>query len=65
MRHVRAFATFLYDFVFGDDPLIAIAVVAALGLTGALTEAGVAAWWLLPLAAIGILGVSLHRATRA
>ena len=64
MRHVRAFASFLYDFVVGDDPLIAVAVVAALALTGALTEAGVAAWWILPVAAIGMLGISVHRAAR-
>jgi hydrogenase/urease accessory protein HupE len=64
MRHVRAFAGFLYDFVIGDDPLIAVAVVLALGLTAVLADAGTAAWWIMPLAAVGILGVSLHRATR-
>ena len=65
MRHVRAFANFLYGFVIGDDPLIAVAVVASLGLTAVLTDAGLAAWWIMPLAAVGILVVSLHRATRS
>jgi hypothetical protein len=64
MRRVRALGRFLYDFVVGDDPLIAVIVVAALGATAALEGAGVAAWWLLPAAAIGALGLSLDRATR-
>lgn len=64
MRRVRAFGRFLYDFVVGDDPLIAVIVVAALGATAALEGAGVSAWWLLPAAAIGALGLSLDRATR-
>ena len=64
MRQARAFASFLYDFVVGDDPLIAVAVVAALGLTAALTAAGIAAWWILPVAAVGVLGISVHRAAR-
>ena len=64
MRRVRAFLAFLYDFVVGDDPLIAVAVVLALAATAVIAHAGMAAWWLLPCAIVAALGVSLLRATR-
>ena len=64
MRHLRALGRFLYDFVVGDDPLIAVIVVAALGATAALEGVGVSAWWLLPAAAVAALAFSLDRATR-
>jgi hypothetical protein len=64
MSRLRALGAFLYDFVIGDDPLIAAGIVLALGLTAALEGAGVSAWWLLPLAVVTVLSVSLHRATR-
>jgi hypothetical protein len=57
-------ARFLYDFVIGDDPLIAVGVVAALGLTGYLVGLGVSAWWVLPVAVIAVLSYSVHRAAR-
>lgn len=60
MAWARGFASFLYDFVVGDDPAIAVAVVLALGLTSLL-----AAWWVLPPAVIGVLTWSLVRATRS
>jgi len=64
MKRLRALGRFLYDFVVGDDPLIAVIVVAALGGTAALEGAGVAAWWLLPAAVVLALALSLDRATR-
>jgi hydrogenase/urease accessory protein HupE len=63
MSRLRALWTFLYDFVIGDDPLIAAVVVLALGLTAALDNGGIAAWWLLPVAVVAALGLSLRRAT--
>ena len=59
MDRVRAFAAFLYDFVIGDDPAIAAAVVIALALTGLL-----AVWWVLPAVVVVVLSWSLVRATR-
>jgi hypothetical protein len=56
---------FLYDFVIGDDPLIALGVVAGLGLTGWLVGLGVSAWWTLPLAVVAVLTCSVHRAARS
>jgi hypothetical protein len=58
------FARFWWDFVVGDDPLAALGVAAAIGATAALAAAGVAAWWLLPLAVLVVLYRSLRRATR-
>jgi hypothetical protein len=65
MRRIRALGAFLYDFVIGDDPLIAAVVVVALGLTGALESADITAWWLLPIAVVGVLSLSLRRASRS
>jgi len=64
MRRVAAFGRFWWDFVVGDDWVVAAAVVAAIGATAAIAAAGVAAWWLLPLAVPAVLYVSLRRAAR-
>jgi hydrogenase/urease accessory protein HupE len=64
MIRLRALGAFFYDFVVGDDPLIAAVVVLALGLTAALAGSRLAAWWVLPFAVFAVLGSSLHRATR-
>jgi hypothetical protein len=64
MKRLRAAGRFARDFVIGDDPLIAAVVVVGLGATALLEAGGVAAWWLLPLAAVAALALSLDRATR-
>ncbi len=64
MRSLRTLGAFLYDFVIGDDPLIAAGIVVALGLTAALESAAIAAWWLMPIAVVGLLSLSVRRATR-
>jgi uncharacterized membrane protein HdeD (DUF308 family) len=61
---LRAFGAFWYDFVIGDDWVIAAGIVAALLGTWLLTRAGVAGWWLLPLFVAVLLPASLWRATR-
>jgi hypothetical protein len=63
-RRIRAFAAFWYDFVVGDDWLIAVGVVISLALTYALSQFAVPAWWLLPLALVLLLPLSLWRAVR-
>ena len=63
-RRLRAFAAFWYDFVVGDDWLIAVGVVISLVLTYALSRTAVPAWWLLPLALVLLLPLSLWRAAR-
>jgi hypothetical protein len=61
---IRAFAAFWYDFVVGDDWLIALGVVISLALTYLLSRTAVPAWWLLPLVLAVLLPLSLWRATR-
>lgn len=63
MTRVRAFFRFLYDFVIGDDPLVAVVVTLALGVTALVVAADVPAWWILPVAVVAILADSLRRAT--
>jgi hypothetical protein len=63
-QRIRAFAAFWYDFVVGDDWLIAVGVVVGLALTYALSRTAVPAWWLLPLSLVLLLPLSLWRAVR-
>jgi hypothetical protein len=64
VRWIRAFVEFWVDFIVGDDWSVAATVGVALLVTWALHRAGVAAWWLLPLAAIGATAASVRRAAR-
>jgi hypothetical protein len=65
VKHLAAFGRFWWNFVIGDDWLVAVLVAAAIGATAILAAAGVTAWWLLPLAVPGILWLSLRRAIRS
>jgi hypothetical protein len=62
MRYITGFFMFWYDFIVGDDWTVAAGVVVALVLTAALAHAAIPAWWLMPLAAIALLAMSLWRA---
>jgi len=61
---LRGFLAFWYDFVVGDDWLVAVGVVAGLAVTYALSRTTVPAWWLLPFLLVGLLPLSLWRAAR-
>jgi hypothetical protein len=63
-RRLRAFGAFWYDFLIGDDWLLALVVAAGLAATYGLAQAGLAAWWLLPIAVAVTVPVSLWRAVR-
>jgi hypothetical protein len=65
MRWLAGFGRFWWEFVIGDDWLVAALVAVAIGATAALAAAGIAAWWLLPLAVLLVLWLSLRRAIRA
>jgi hypothetical protein len=65
MRWVFAFVRFWYDFIVGDDWLIAVGVVAAIAVTALIADRGVAAWWVMPLAVVALLVGSLRRALRS
>jgi hypothetical protein len=59
---LRAFGAFWYDFVIGDDWVVAAGVVAGLLATWGLHSAHVPAWWLLPVLLVVLLPVTLARA---
>ena len=65
MQRLRAFGAFWYDFVVGDDWLVAAGVVIGLAGTYGLHRAGLTAWWLLPALLAVLLPVSLVRAVSA
>ena len=64
MTLLRRFAAFWYDFVIGDDWTVAVVVVASLILTALAAHHGKNWFWLMPVAVIGTLGVSLRRLSR-
>jgi hypothetical protein len=64
VKGLRRFGRFWWDFVIGDDWRIAAGVAIALGATAALAAADEPAWWLLPIAVVGLLYASLRRAAR-
>ena len=65
MSRLAAFGRFWWDFVIGDDWLVAVLVAVAIGATAALAHSGVTTWWLLPLAVLLVLWLSLRRAIRS
>ncbi|MEO7032647.1 MAG: hypothetical protein ABI548_02365 [Polyangiaceae bacterium] len=64
MRYAKALLLFWYDFIVGDDWVIAFGVVLVLGTTHRLVHAQINAWWLMPAAAILLLSISLWRGAR-
>jgi hypothetical protein len=63
MSQLRSFLSFWYNFIVGDDWVLTVGVIVALGVAAvAGTQAG---WWLLPAIILGTLIVSLRRATGA
>ena len=46
MKYLKSFGAFWYDFIIGDDWLVAAGVVIALALTYAVSRTTVPAWWL-------------------
>jgi hypothetical protein len=65
MKWLGRFGRFWWEFVIGDDWLVAVLVAVAIGATAVLASAGVAAWWLLPLSVPLVLWLSLRRAIRS
>jgi uncharacterized membrane protein len=65
VRKLRAFGTFWYDFVIGDDWRVALTVALALGATFAVNHlTGASVWWIVVVAVIAALPLSIYRATR-
>lgn len=62
---LRAFGAFWYDFVIGDDWRVALGVALALALTYGLSRTGsFPVWWVVPLAVLLLLPMSIRRALR-
>jgi hypothetical protein len=61
---IRAFAAFWYDFIIGDDWVVAAGVVIGLALTYAVSRTAVPAWWLMPAFLVLLVPLSLWRAAR-
>jgi hypothetical protein len=64
MNRLGKLATFVWEFVVGDDWTIALGVVGALGITAAVAELD-SAWFVMPLAVVGLLTFSVWRATQS
>lgn len=53
----------VWDFIVGDDWVTAVGVAIAIGVTAVIAGAGASAWWVMPVAVLGLLALSLrHRA---
>jgi len=61
---IVAIGRFLYNFIVGDDWTMAAAVAVGLVLSAILNANHIAAWWLIPVIVILMLGISLRRASR-
>jgi hypothetical protein len=64
VTRASAFLAGVWDFLVGDDWRTAIGVALALMLTALVAAAGISAWWVMPLAVIGLLAFSIRRASR-
>ena len=64
VSRIKAFGAFAYDFVIGDDWVVAAVVIAGLAATYGLSHASVASWWLIPVLLTVLQPVSLWRAIR-
>ena len=63
MRYLRAFVSFWWDFLVGDDPRLAIGALVTVIATAGLSAAGWPAWWLPPVAVVLVLFWSVRRST--
>jgi hypothetical protein len=61
MSGVIAVARFFYYFIIGDDWRVAVVVLLGLFATALLVAGRIAAWWVVPVLAIGMTWISLQR----
>jgi hypothetical protein len=64
VRRVTGALVSVWDFFVGDDWVTAVGVVAALGATALIAGATSSAWWVMPIAVVALLALSLRRAAR-
>lgn len=63
MQYIKNFFMFWYDFIVGDDWIIALGVVIGLVTTHWLVQNRTNAWWFMPVAVGFLLMISLARET--
>ncbi|MBW4095228.1 MAG: hypothetical protein HIU81_07535 [Acidobacteria bacterium] len=62
MSRIKAFGLFWWDFLIGDDWVVAAAVVIGLGATYILSQSTtIPTWWLMPVVVLAILPVTIQR----
>jgi hypothetical protein len=64
MSRLRGLALGVWEFVVGDDWRIALGVVVAIALTALIAGTALAAWWVIPVAVLLLLALSIWRAVR-
>jgi hypothetical protein len=64
MTAVRNVAIAVWDFVVGDDWITAAGVAVAIAITAVIASSGAAAWWVMPVAVLVLLILSVGRARR-
>jgi uncharacterized membrane protein len=64
VRAVKGFVLFWYDFIVGDDPVVAILVAIGVVLTAALKGTSAHDWYLMPIFMAAALAQTLARASR-
>jgi hypothetical protein len=64
MNRLESLLRFISDFLIGDDWRIAAGAALALVATALIAGTSIAAWWILPLAVVALLGFSVWRAAR-
>jgi hypothetical protein len=64
VSYLRRFGHFWYDFVVGDDWVVAVGVVVALAINWYFTHHGRNWYWLLPAVVVVLLVVSVGRVSR-
>jgi hypothetical protein len=65
MTTLRRAIVGIWEFVVGDDWVTAVGIAIAIGLAAVVQGAGIAAWWLVPVAALALLLRSVSRERRA
>jgi hypothetical protein len=64
MTRMRILLFAVWEFIVGDDWRTAVGVALALTLTALIADGGISAWWVMPLAVLGLLALSIRRAAR-
>jgi hypothetical protein len=64
MAYLRNFLLFWFDFIVGDDWVIAAGVVIALLAAAQLAQHGFRAWWVMPVGVAALLAISIWREIR-